>query len=136
MSSVSLVTTVLESEGYDVAIWLGHLRLVVAKDCMTETYDIRQAMKDSNRPRVLRCTNIASDFIAAVNGDDMEVWLIPSVDVAGLKTIRLGKRFNQYKYVVRVYKQDEDGTELSLNSLKFAAKDAAKKMKEMKHDKD
>lgn len=133
MSKVSLVTTVLESEGHLVAVQLGHATIIsITNDNVLDTYEIRTAAKDGNRQPMLRCTNITTTFIAAVSEDKMEVWLIPSVDISSLKAIRLGSRFEQYKYTVKVYKQSLHSVDLSLDKYRYAARDAARKMKEIK----
>jgi len=135
MNKLLLASVVLEEIGYSVYSPLGSPTIIATSNNEHLTCTVRTAMKDGTRQRILSCKNLDNytTHIIAVEASDGNVWLIPVSDIEGITNIRLGKRWELYKYTVKVYKQDNqlDTTNLSFDSLQAAARDAANKMKEL-----
>jgi hypothetical protein len=121
MNIMPLAITALRHSGYNVfheVAAQSSCRLVAVKDGV-HLCQVRVAIKDHQHSPILRIGKIPpnTSHIIAVNTHTGEVWVIPVADVAGLETIRLGKRWEDKKYTIIVYEGMTEGDDSTLASM-------------------
>lgn len=127
MNKNLLSAIALHNEGYNVHFQLGSDRLTAISIAPHTTYvtcTIRLVHRPKKGACVLRIDSHDGELLIGVDEQSDKVWLIPVADVHGLRCIRLGKRWDSYKRIVKVYKTGDVG--LAFDNLKASAVSAAR----------
>lgn len=132
MNTKSLAILTLSLKGYEVFTSIEDSHYLIAYDKTSKSSHrcvVRAATPDNTRYSVMRLGNIEDVWaIVGVDGENRSVWVIPLEDIEGLKCVRLGERWNEYK--TTFFPQTTTQVDDMREKLREAASSVAKSIKQ------
>lgn len=100
------ILTILDYLGYEIYTYFGESNQVACfKDSTLYFAQIFNAVKDQDKNKLVRLKDRVlpnTNFICIVDVKKLEVWVIPNDSVGNVSSIRLGRRWDCYKYVIHI----------------------------------
>ncbi len=130
------VLTILDHLGYDIFTYFGESTQVACfKDGKLYFAQIFNAVRDQDKNKLVRLRDRVlpnTDFICIADVVNLKVWIIPNDSVGDLSSIRLGRRWDCYKYNIHITSDIADENKQNYVS---GVKEAIEKLTGVKDDK-